>query len=158
MCVLHDDVRGITDDESMDTLPRKGVYPHDTVNRVERFTQKVLPPRGVFSSRPAKAECSEANTGRAASVRNTATCEYVRGNHDLYVRTAVMVVADVFEPFRTAAISKLYTDRAYNVSGPQHSRACVMKMTRRRLTLFIDPEMLNAVNAYLRGGITMISR
>jgi hypothetical protein len=81
-------------------------------------------------------------------------CDY----HDLYLNTDVLLLAGVFESFRTATLSSLAVDPAYYVSGPQLSGDCIMKMTRCDLTLLSDPQMLNMTHANLHGGIGTIAK
>jgi hypothetical protein len=155
---LHEAFHAKTDDAGMDMLLRKGVYPYDYMKSVERFGEKKLPERDAFFNRLTNTECSEANYKHAEDVWKKFKCESIRDYHDLYLKTDVLLLADVFESFRTATLRTLGLDPAYYVSGPQLSWDCMMKMTRCQLTLLTDPEMFNMLNANLRGGITMISK
>jgi hypothetical protein len=58
--VLNGSFTGTADDEGMDTLLRKGVYPYDYMNRVDRFTDKKIPPIEEFFNRLCNEPCSAA--------------------------------------------------------------------------------------------------
>ena len=156
--VLNEGFAATTDNEGMDMLLRKGVYPYDYMNSVERFAERKIPPIEEFFSRLYNKPCSAADHKYADDVWKKFHCETMRDYHDLYLKTDVLLLADVFESFRTATLSTLGLDPAYYVSGPQLSWDCMMKMTDCRLTLLSDPEMFNVIHANLRGGITMISK
>ena len=155
---LNEAFRDETDDEGMDKLLRKGVYPYDYMNNEDRFKEQKLPERAAFFSRLTNTECSEANYKHAEDIWEKFKCKTMRDYHDLYLKMDVLLLADVFESFRSATLSTLGLDPAYYVSGPQLSWDCMMKMTRCQLTLLNDPEMFNVLNANLRGGITMITK
>jgi hypothetical protein len=156
--VLTEEFAGKTDNEGMDMLLRKGVYPYDYMNHVDRFAEQKIPPIEEFFSRLQNKPCSAADHKYADDVWKKFGCHTMRDYHDLYLKTDVLLLADVFESFRTATLSSLGLDPAYYVSGPQLSWDCMMKMTRCNLTLLSDPQMFNMIHANLRGGITMISK
>jgi hypothetical protein len=155
---LTEGFAGETDNEGMDMLLRKGVYPYDYMNHMDRFTEQKIPPIEEFFSRLYNKPCSEADHKYADDVWKKFHCETMRNYHDLYLKTDVLLLADVFESFRTATLSSLGLDPAYYVSGPQLSWDCMMKMTRCNLTLLSDPQMFNMIHANLRGGITTIAK
>jgi hypothetical protein len=156
--VLTAEFVGKTDNEGMDMLLRKGVYPYDYMNHTDRFAEQKIPTIEEFFSRLYNKPCSVSDYKYADDVWNKFGCHTMRDYHDLYLKTDVLLLADVFESFRTATLSSLGLDPAYYVSGPQLSWDCMMKMTRCNLTLLSDPQMFNMIHANLRGGITMITK
>ena len=148
----------VTDEEGIDMLLRKGVYPYDYVGSVERFDERELPTREAFFNRLTNQECSEADYNHAQKVWQKFKCERFLDYHNLYLKTDVLLLADVFESFRNATLSTLGLDPAYYVSAPQLSWDCMMKMTGCQLTLLSDPAMFTVINTNLRGGICMISK
>lgn len=141
----------------MDMLRRKGTYPYYYMNNDERFTEEKLPERAAFFSRLTTTQCSKANNKHTEDAREKFKYKSMRDYHDLYVKTGVLLLADVVESFRTATLSTLCLHPACYVSRPQLPLDCTMKMTRCDLSL-LDPEMFNLLNANLRGGVTMISK
>ena len=84
----------------------------------------------------------------------------MRDYHDLYLKTDVLILADVFERFRELCLDPAYLglDPAHYVSAPQLSWDGMLKHTRIVLDLVHDHEMYRLMDNGLRGGICMISQ
>jgi len=156
--VLRAAFEGETDEAGIDMLLRKGVYPYDYMNSVDKFPEAQLPAREAFFNRLTNQQCSEDDYERARSVWAKFKCKSMLDYHNLYLKTDVLLLADVFESFREATLTTLGLDPAYYVSAPQLSWDCMMKMTECELTLLTDPAMFTVINENLRGGISMISK
>jgi hypothetical protein len=148
----------VTDDEGVDMLLRKGVYPYDYMSSALRLQEDRLPAREHFHSRLQNRECSEEDYAHAQRVWQKFGCKTVLDYHNLYLKCDVLLLADVFESFRTASLSTFGLDPAYFVSAPQLSWDCMMKMTGCELTLLTDPAMFTLINGNLRGGISVITK
>ena len=74
--------------------------------------------------------------------------------HDLYLRADVLLLANVFEPFRRVCLENYGLDPShfYTVQGLVW-KAC-LKKTGIRLELLLDPDMLLMFERGIRGGIT----
>ena len=124
----------------------------------DRYKEDRLPPRAEFFSRLCNRECSEADYAHAQRVWEKFKCKTMFDYHNLYLKTDVLLLADVFESFRAATITNFGLDPAYYVSAPQLSWDCMMKMTGCELTLLNDPAMFEIMNRNLRGGVSMIMK
>jgi len=148
----------LTDEEGIEMLLRKGVYPYDYMGDEARLKETCLPARQHFFSRLTNKECSEEDYGRAQRVWAKFDCKTMQDYHDLYLKTDVLLLADVFESFRQATINTFGLDPAYYVSAPQLSWDCMLKMTQCELELLSDPAMFKIINDNLRGGISVIMK
>jgi hypothetical protein len=148
----------MTDEEGVNMLLRKGVYPYDYMNSVSRLQQDCLPAREHFFSRLTNKACSEEDYAHAQRVWNKFGCKTMQDYHDLYLKTDVLLLADVFESFRKATLDTFGLDPAYYVSAPQLSWDCMLKMTNCELSLLSDPAMFKLINNNLRGGISVITK
>ena len=74
--------------------------------------------------------------------------------HNLYNKTDVLLLADVFESFRNICIKNYKLDPAHYYTTP--SLAC-LKITDVKLELLLDKDMLLMVEKGIRGGVSMIS-
>ena len=74
--------------------------------------------------------------------------------HNLYNKTDVLLLADVFESFRNICIKNYKLDPAHYYTTP--SLAC-LKITDVKLELLLDIDMLLMVEKGIRGGVSMIS-
>ena len=91
--------RFIPDAEKQDLLLRKGVYPYDYVCDTEVCTQTALPSKEQFYSQLSQQHISDANYAHAQHVWQTFGCNTLGDYHDLYLKSDVLQLADVFEIF-----------------------------------------------------------
>ena len=80
-------------------IKQTGVYPYEYMNSLEKFSEgKLLDREKCFSS--LKDECiSEKDDLHAINVWNVLKMNTVGNYHDLYMKTDVLLLADVFERF-----------------------------------------------------------
>ena len=69
----------------------------------------------------------------------------------------VLLLATIFERFRTMCLSTYKLDPAYYVSAAQLSFDAALLHSRARLELVSDPAMFDMIDSGIRGGISMIS-
>ena len=74
--------------------------------------------------------------------------------HNLYLRTDVAQLANVFEAFRDTCLKHYYLDPAHFYTAPGLAWKARLKKTRVRLELLTDPDMLLMFERGIRGGIT----
>jgi len=78
--------------------------------------------------------------------------------HDLYVKTDVLLLADVMENFRSSCFTHYGLDPAHSYTLPGFSWEAALKMTGVKLELLTDPDMYKFFESGMRGGISMISK
>ena len=93
----------------------------------------------------------------AQEVWTTFDCQTIGDYHDLYLRTDVLLLADVFENFRKTAMATYGLDPAHYLTLPGYSWDCLLKLTNVELELLTDSNMYLFVEKGLRGGISMVS-
>ena len=142
----------------MGLLTRKGVYPYDYVSSIERFSETQLPPKSEFYSRLNDEDTSDADYQHALNVWNTFQCQTIRDYNDLYLKSDVLLLADVFESFRKACLRHYNLDPAHYYTSPRLAWDACLKTTGQELQLLHDYDMLMMFERGIRGGITHISR
>ena len=75
----------------------------------------------------------------------------------LYNKVDVLQLADVFENFRDVCIKIYNLDPAWYYSSPGLAWDAMLKITRVKLELLSDVNMLRLIQNGIRGGITMVS-
>ena len=74
--------------------------------------------------------------------------------HDLYLRTDVILLANVFESFRRVCLDNYELDPSHFYTAPGLAWKACLKKTGVRLELLKDPDMLLMFENGIRGGIT----
>ena len=74
--------------------------------------------------------------------------------HDLYLKTDVLLLTDVFENFRDMCLSYYGLDPVYYYTLPNFAYDAMLKLTGIEIDLVYDQEMYEMIEAGLRGGMT----
>ena len=77
--------------------------------------------------------------------------------HDLYLKSDVLLLADVFEEFRNVCMENYSLDPAWYYTSPGLSWDALLKHSGVKLELLTDPDILLLFEKGIRGGISMIS-
>jgi len=84
-------------------------------------------------------------------------CTTMKDYHDVYLESDVLLLADVFENFRTFSMNNYKLDPAHYYSSPGLSWDAALKMTGVKLSLLTDIDMLLMFESSIRGGISTVS-
>ena len=141
-----------------DLLTRKGVYPYEYVNSWDRFEETQLPPINAFYSNLNMSLISEDNYQRTQKVWEEFGIRNLGDHHDLYLRTDVVLLANVYEVFRDTCLRHYSLDPAHSCTSPGLAWKACLKCTGIKLELLTDPDMLLMFEQGIRGGITQAVR
>ena len=139
-------------------LTRKGVFPYDYVSSLEKLSETQLPPKEEFYSKLNDEDITDENYQHAINVWNTLGCKTLRDYHDLYLKSDVLLLADVFENFRKTCLHHYKLDPAHYYTSPGLAWDACLKTTGQNLELLHDYDMLMMFEQGIRGGITHISK
>ena len=139
-------------------LTRKGVYPYEYVNSWNRFNEIQLPPIDVFYNNLNMFSISEEDYQRAQRVWKEFGIHNLGDYHDLYLRTDVVLLANVYEAFRDTCLKHYKLDPAHFYTSPVLAWKTCLKHTGISLELLTDPDMLLMFERGIRGGITQAIR
>ena len=139
-------------------LTRKGVYPNDYVSSLDKLSESCLPPKEEFYSQRNDEDISDEDYQHAINVWDTFGCKTIRDYHDLYLKSDVMLLADVFENFRKTCLHHYKLDPAHYYTSPGLAWDACLKTTGQNLELLHDYDMLMMFEQGIRGGITHISK
>ena len=141
-----------------DLLTRKRVFPYEYVNSWDRFNKIQLPPIDAFYSNLNMSSISEDDYQHAQRVWKEFGIHNLGDYHDLYLRTDVVLLANVFEANRDTCLRHYKLDPAHFYTSPGLAWKACLKCTGIKLELQIDPDMLLMFELGIRGGITQAVR
>ena len=139
-----------------DLVLKKGVFPYEWLTDVEKLAQTELPPIEAFYSSLNDQGISEDDYKHAQSVWSTFKCKSMRDYHDLYCKSDVLQLTDVFEYQRKNLMATHGLDLLHFFSLPGFSWQALLKYTGQRLELISDKDMFDFVQKGMRGGISSI--
>ena len=139
-------------------LIRKGVFPYDWFDNIEKLNEEKLPDIEEFYSKLNDENISEADYEHAQNVWKKFNIKNMKEYHDLYSKTDVLLLADVFENFRKVCKENYKLDPAWYYTSPGLAWDAMLKMTGVELDLLSDPQMYLMIENGIRGGISTITK
>ena len=127
------------------------------MDAVEKFAEKRLPKREDFYSLLTDEDISDEEYRHAQKVWDTFGIENMGQYHDLYLKSDVLLLADVFQNFRKICLAYYGLDPSHYISSPGLSWDAMLKMTKVNLDLISDVDMQLFIEKGVRGGISYIA-
>ena len=146
-----------TDPVQFNLMKRKGVYPYDYMDSFSKFNDTELPQREDFYSLLKGENISEDDYSHAQNVWNTFNLQNMGEYHDLYLKTDILLLTDVFENFRKTCLTYYGLDPLHYITSPGLAWDAMLKMTGINLELITDIDMQLFIEKGLRGGISYIA-
>ena len=143
--------------ENFDLLTRKGVFPYEYIDCVEKLEESCLPPRESFYSSLTGDTVSESDYAHAVNVWQRFSIRTLGDNSDLYLKTDVLLLADIFENFRDSCIASYGLDPAYYYTLPGLTWDAMLKYTQVNFELLTDIDMIMFIERDIRGGLSQCS-
>ena len=106
-------------------LLRKGVYPYEYMDSLERFDEKLLPKKGYFYSSLNMEDITDFHYRHTKIVFKIFNNKNIGEYHDLHVQSDTLLLSDVFENFRDKCIEIYEFDSSHFLSAPRLAwKAC----------------------------------
>ncbi|KYN38165.1 hypothetical protein ALC56_07459 [Trachymyrmex septentrionalis] len=140
------------DAEDFDLLTRKGMFPYEYIDSVDKLNETSLPPRELFYSSLTDETASDDDYQHATNVRRRFCIGTLGDYSDLYIKTDVLLLVDVFENFRDTCIENYGLDPTYYYTLPGYTWDAMLKYTGIRFELLTDIDMVMFVERGIRGG------
>ena len=143
-------------DKKLDLMSRKGIYPYDFMDSFEKFNHE-LPAKEDFYSILNNEHISKEDYQHVINVWNTFNIKNIGEYHDLYLKSDILLLVDVFENFRKTCLEYYKLDPCHYFTSPGLSWDAMLKMTDIKLELMTDIDMFQFIEKGLRGGISYIA-
>ena len=144
--------------DQTELILRKGVYPYEYFDSMERFNETRLPSIDKFYSKLSDESISQKDYEHAQTVWQAFNCKTLGDYHDLYLKTDVLLLADVFQTFRKTCMGSYKLDPLHYYTAPGLSWDALLKHTGINLELLTDLDMHMFIEKGMRGGISMVSK
>ena len=145
-------------DDFLKLVKEKGVYLYEYMDSFKKFSENKLPDRSKFFS-SLKDKCiSEKDCFKAVGIWNVFKMNTVGDYHDLYLKSDVLLLADVFEKFISTCLDYYGLDPCHYFSSPGLSWDAMLKMAKIELELISDTDMHLFIEKRMRGGISYIAK
>ena len=138
---LHHIKHHFPDPNHRKLLHRKGVYPYEWMNSMEKMEHTSLPPKECFNSTLTMSDISDKDYTHAQNVWETFNMKTMGDYHDLYLLTYVLLLANCFENFRKTCLLFYGLDPAHYFTAQGLSWDAALKMTKVKLELLTDVDM-----------------
>ena len=137
-------------------LLKKGVYPYEYMDSMDRFDETALPNIEKFYSKIQLKDINENDCKHAKKVWDILRIKTLGEYHDLYVQADTAQLSDVFESFRSLCLKEYQLDPAYFVSTPSLANEAMLKITKAKIELLTDINMVLMIEKGIRGGLTQV--
>ena len=128
--------------DKFNLLARKGVYPYEYMDSLEKLKETTLPPKEAFYSRLNNGGISDEDYAHAQKVWRVFKMKYFKDCHELCNKVDVLLLADVFENFRNICLENYELDPAHYYTAPGLAWDTALKVTGVNLEPLSDIDML----------------
>ena len=148
----------VSNDKDLDLLTDKGVYhPYDYFTSFDKFREKQLPPKEPFYSNLTESHIEDDEYERAQRIWEYFGIRHLGQYHDLYLRTDVFLLTDVFDNFRDLCLEYYGLDPAHYFTLPSFAWDAMLLKTGVEIDPLTDQEMYEMIEKGLRGGMCQVS-
>src|SRR5436190_906054 len=124
--------------ENFNLLTRKGVFPYEYIDCVNKLNDVSLPSRESFYSSLTGNTISDSDYAHAENIWKRFSIGTLGEYSDLYLKIDVLLLADIFENFRDKCIESYGLDPAYYYTLPGYTWDVMLKYTNVTFELLTD--------------------
>ncbi|KYN13288.1 hypothetical protein ALC57_14524 [Trachymyrmex cornetzi] len=154
--ILQCEFQNLSEDD-FKLLIRKGIFPYEYIDCADKLQDTHLPSRESFYSSLIGDTVSENDCTHAVNVWQQFSVQTLGEYSDLYLKTDVLLLADIFENFRDKCIKSYGLDPAYYYTLPGFTWDSMLKHTRVNFELLTDIDMVMFIERGIRGGLTLVN-
>ena len=144
------------DQEKLDALNRKGVFPYEYLTCIDRVKERKLPPISAFTT-TLSGQISADDYIHAQRVWDIFGCESIADYTRLYVMADTIQLAEAVLDLRNSIYDEFEVDLVHYLSLPMLSKDLMLKITGCNMELLSDIEQINMIRSGIRGGVSYVS-
>ena len=156
------------DGEKLNLMLRKGIYPYEYMTDASKLAETELPAKENFRSTlnsgkilgsgkdMEPSEISGDDYTHAQNVFKILECKNLAEYTELYCKSDVLLLADVWEAFVNVCLEKYKLDPSHYITAPSLFNDAMLKMMGVKLELLTDNEMYLFYEKGIRGGISTV--
>ena len=142
--------------KQLELLKRKGIFPYEYLDSFDRFKETALPEKEKFYSRLNNTNFSDKDYEHALNVWKTFNMKTFGDYHDIYLKTDVLLLADIFENFRKLCLNYYRLDPCHYYGTPGISWDACLKMSGEMIELVTDSNIYLFLEHAKKGGMSFI--
>ena len=147
-----------SDVEVTELMTRKGVYPYNFMDGYDKFDiDPFTLTKSDFRNDLTGEDISDCDYEFYKVICGKFNIKTLGEYHDLYLKSDVLLLSDVFESFRETCYQYYKLDPTHYYSAPGLAWNGCLKMTGIELELISDVDMYLMIEKGLRGGMSVIS-
>ena len=128
------------------------------MDSIDKFKEKELPTIDKFCSSLSNSNISKDDSNHAKKLWDLFKIKNLGEYHDLYMQADTAQLSDVFENFRYLCLKDYDLDPTYFVSAPSLAFEAMLKMTKVKIELLTDIDMILMTEKAIRGSLTQAVR
>ena len=149
---------GVFIGEQSKSVKKKGIYPYEYMSSFKRSKEDKFPDKDYFFNSLKDCSITDEEYQRDCSVWKVFNIRNLGEYHDLYLKTDVLLLCDVFENFVNVCLEGYGLDPCHYFSSPGLSWDAMLKMTGIRLEKINDFDIYLFLDKGMRGGVSCISK
>ena len=137
---------------------QKGFFPYEHVTSVEVLQENVFPPKSAFYSSLTDCHITQEDYEIAKKLYETAGCKNLGAYMELYLRIDVLLLAEIFENFRSTIFKNYKLDPSSFITTPSLAIQSALFHSNLEIGLLTDMEVYTEFENSIRGGLTSVVR
>jgi len=134
-----------SNDIEFQLMRKMGIFPYEYLVSVSRLEETSLPPREAFYSNLTERECSQEDYDHVLKVWSHFSCSTLEDYLELYLKTDVFLLTDIFENFQKICMQIYLLDPAQYFTTPGLSGKAMLKTTNIQLELLTDIDVYRII-------------